>query len=73
MTNETETNAEKEKAEDHNSRSNVSTGDIPAIKEIPNGLKKAVDNKQSIIGHRESPLYTNGSASRTAITSLMIT
>lgn len=73
MTNETETNAEKEKAEDHNSRSNVSTGDIPAVKEIPNRLKKAVDNKQSVIRQRQSPLYTNGSASRTAMTSLMIT
>lgn len=45
MTNETETNAKEQKAEDHNGRSDIGTGNIPAIKEIPNRLKKAVDNE----------------------------
>lgn len=73
MTDETETNTKEEKAENHNGRSDVSTGDIPAIEELPNSLEKTLNNKQSVICHRESPLYTNGRASRTAMTSLMIT
>ena len=73
MTNETETNTEKQKAEDHNGRSNVSTGNIPAIKKLPNSLEETLNNKESIIGQKQSPLYTNGNASSTAMTSLMIT
>lgn len=73
MTDETETNTKEEKAEDHNGRSDVSTGDIPTIKKLPDSLEETLDNKQSIIGQRRSPLYTNGNASRTAITNLMIT
>ena len=73
MTNETEADTKEKKAEDHNSRSDVSTGNIPAIKELPNSLKETLDDKKSIIGQNKSPLYTNGSASRTAMTSLMIT
>lgn len=73
MTDETETNTKEKKAEDHNGRSNVGTGNIPAIEELPNSLKETLDDKQSIIRQRQSPLYTNGRASRTAMTSLMIT
>ena len=73
MTNEAEANTKEEKAEDHNGRSDVSTGNIPAIEKLPDSLKKTLDNKKSIIGQNKSPLYTNGSASRTAMTSLMIT
>ena len=73
MTNETEANTKKQKAEDHNGRSDVSAGNIPAIEELPNSLEETLNNKQSIIRHRESPLYTNGKASRTAMTSLMMT
>lgn len=73
MTDETKANTKKEKAEDHNSRSNIGTGNIPTIEEIPNGMKETLNDKQSIIRQRRSPLYTNGRASRTAITSLMIT
>ena len=73
MTDETETDTKEQKAEDHNSRSDISTRDIPAIEELPNSLEKTLNNKQSVICHRESPLYTNGRASRTAMTSLMMT
>ena len=73
MTDETETDTEEQKAEDHNSRGNIGAGDIPAIKELPNSFEKTLNNKQSVICHRESPLYTNGSASRTAMTNLIIT
>ena len=56
MTNETETDTKEEKTEDHNGWSDVSTGNIPTIKELPDSLKKTLDNKQSVICHRESPL-----------------
>ena len=56
MTNETETNTKEQKTKDHNGRSDVSTGDIPAIKELPDGLKETLNDKQSIIRQRESPL-----------------
>lgn len=73
MTDETEADTEEQKAEDHNGRSDISTGNIPAIEELPNSLEETLNDKQSIIRQKKSPLYTNGSASRTAITSLMIT
>ena len=73
MTNEAEADTKEEKTEDHNGRSDVSTGDIPTIEELPDSLKETLDNKKSIIRQNKSPLYTNGSASRTAITSLMMT
>lgn len=49
MTDETETNTKEQKSEDHNGRSNVGTGDIPTIEELPDSLKKTLDNKKSII------------------------
>lgn len=73
MTDETETNTKEQKTEDHNGRSYISTGDIPTIEELPNSLKETLNDKKSIIGQNKSPLYTNGKASRTAMTSLMIT
>lgn len=73
MTDETEANAEEQKAKDHDGRGNVSTGNIPTIEKLPDSLKKTLDNKKSIIRQEQSPLYTNGRASRTAMTSLMIT
>ena len=73
MTDETETNTEEEKTKDHNGRSDIGTGNIPTIEKLPDSLKETIKNKQSIICHRESPLYTNGRASRTAMTNLMIT
>ncbi len=73
MTDETEANAKEQKAEDHNSRSDISAGNIPTIEKVPNSLKETLNDKESIICQRQSPLYTNGSASRTAITNLMIT
>lgn len=73
MTDETETNTEEQEAENHDSRGNVSTRNVPAIEELPNGLKKTLNDKQGIIRQRRSPLYTNGRASRTAMTSLMMT
>lgn len=73
MTDETEANTKKQKAEDHNSGSDISTGNIPTIEELPDSLEETLNDKKSIIGQRRSPLYTNGNASRTAITSLMIT
>lgn len=73
MTDETETNTKEEKAENHNGRSDVSPGNVPTIKKLPNSLEETLNDKQSVICHRESPLYTNGSASRTAMTSLMMT
>lgn len=45
MTDETETNTKEQKAEDHDSRSNVSTGNIPTIKEFPDSLEKTLNNK----------------------------
>lgn len=73
MTNETEADTKEEKTEDHNGRSDVSARDVPTIKELPDSLKKTLNDKESIIRQNKSPLYTNGSASRTAMTSLMIT
>ena len=45
MTDETETDTEEQKAEDHNSRSNIGAGNIPAIEELPNSTEKTLDNK----------------------------
>ena len=45
MTDETETNTKEEKAKDHNGRSDVSTGDIPTIKKLPNSLEETLNNK----------------------------
>ena len=73
MTDETEANTKKQKAEDHDGWSDVSAGDIPAIEKFPNSLEKTLNDKQSIICQEQSPLYTNGNASRTAITSLTMT
>ena len=73
MTNEAEADTKKQKAKDHDSRSHISTGNIPAIEELPDSLKETLNDKKSIIGQNKSPLYTNGSASRTAMTSLMMT
>ena len=49
MTDETEANTEEQKTEDHNGRSDVSTGNIPAIEKLPNSLEETLDNKKSII------------------------
>ena len=73
MTDETKANTKKQKTKDHDGRSDVSTGNIPTIEELPNSLEETLNDKQSIIGQRSSPLYTNGRASRTAMTSLMMT
>lgn len=56
MTDETETNTKEEKTEDHNGRSDISTRDIPTIEEFPNSLKETLNDKQSIIRQRKSPL-----------------
>ena len=56
MTDETETNAKEEKTKDHDRRSNVSTRNIPAIEEFPNSLEETLNDKQSIIRQRRSPL-----------------
>ena len=50
MTNETEANTEKQKTKDHNGRSNVSTGNVPSIKKLPNSLEETLNDKKSIIG-----------------------
>lgn len=73
MTDEAEADTKEEKTKDHNGRSDVSTGDVPTIEELPDSLKETLNDKESIICQNKSPLYTNGSASRTAITSLIIT
>lgn len=49
MTDETEANTEEKKAENHNGRSDVSTGDIPAIEKLPDSLEKTLNDKKSII------------------------
>lgn len=49
MADETEANTKEEKAEDHNGRSDVSTRNIPAIKELPDSLKETLNNEESII------------------------
>lgn len=49
MTDETETNTKEQEAKDHNSRSNISTGNIPAIEELPDSLKETLNDKKSII------------------------
>jgi len=53
MTDETETNTEEQKAEDHDSRCNVGTRNIPTIEELPNSLEETLNDKQSVICHRE--------------------
>ena len=73
MTDEAEADTKEEKTEDHNGRSDVSTWDIPTIEKLPDSLKETLNDKKSIISQNQSPLYTNGRASRTAMTSLMIT
>lgn len=73
MTDETEANTKKQKAKDHDGRSDVSSGNVPAIEEFPNSLEETLNDKQSVIRQGKSPLYTNGRASRTAMTSLMMT
>lgn len=73
MTDEAKANTKKQKTKDHDGRSDVSTGNIPAIEKFPNSLEETLNDKQGIIRQRQSPLYTNGSASRTAMTSLMMT
>ena len=73
MTNEAEADTKEQKAKDHDGRSDIGAGNVPAIKEFPNSTEETFNDKQSIIGQRSSPLYTNGRASRTAMTSLMIT
>lgn len=50
MTDETEANTKEQKTEDHNSRSDVSTGNIPTIEKLPDSLKETLNNKKSIIG-----------------------
>lgn len=45
MTNETEANTEKQKAKNHNGRSDIGTGDIPAIEELPNSLEKTLNDE----------------------------
>lgn len=45
MTDETETDAKEEKAEDHNGRSDVSTGNIPTIEKLPNSMKKTLNDE----------------------------
>lgn len=49
MTNKTETDTKEEKTEDHNGRSDISTWNIPTIEELPDSLKKTLNNKESII------------------------
>lgn len=49
MTDKAETDTKEEKTEDHNGRSNISTGNIPAIEELPDRLKETLNNKESII------------------------
>ena len=49
MTDETETNTKEEKTKDHDSRSDVGTGNVPTIEELPDSLKETLHNKQSII------------------------
>ena len=56
MTDETETNTKEEKTKDHDSRSDVGTGNVPTIEKLPDSLKETLDNEQSIIRQRRSPL-----------------
>lgn len=50
MTDEAEADTKEEKTKDHNGRSDISTGDIPTIKKLPNSLENTLNNKKSIIG-----------------------
>lgn len=50
MTDETEANTKEQEAEDQNGRSDISTGDIPTIKELPDSLEKTLNDKKGIIG-----------------------
>lgn len=45
MTDETKANTKEQKAEDHDSWSDVCTGDIPTIKELPNSLEETLNDK----------------------------
>ena len=45
MTDEAEANTKEEKAEDHNGRSDVSTGNVPTIEEFPDSLEKTLNDK----------------------------
>lgn len=49
MTDEAETNTKEQKTKDHNGRGNVSTGNVPAIEELPDSLKETLNNEESII------------------------
>ena len=72
MSNNTKQNSKEQKAEQSDSRSNVSAGNIPAIKKLETSPKNGLYNKQSIICQGESP-HRKGIASKTAITSLTTT
>ena len=50
MTDKAEADTKEEKTEDHNGRSDVSTGDVPGIEKLPDSLKKTLNNEKSIIG-----------------------
>lgn len=56
MTDEAEADTKEEKTKDHNGRSYIGTGDIPAIEKLPDSLKETLNNKKSIIGQNKSPL-----------------
>lgn len=45
MTDEAEADTKEEKTEDHNGRSDVSTRNVPAIKELPNSLEETLNDK----------------------------
>lgn len=49
MTDKAEADTKEEKAEDHNGRSDISTGNIPAIEEHPDSLKETLNNEERII------------------------
>lgn len=52
MTDETKANTKKQKAEDHNCRSDVSAGNIPTIEKLPDSLEDTLNNEESIIGQK---------------------
>lgn len=52
MADETKANTKEQKAEDHNSRSDVGTGNIPTIEELPYSLEKTLNDKKSIISQK---------------------
>ena len=49
MTDEAEADTKEQKAKDHDGRSNISTGDIPAIEKLPDSLKETLNDEESII------------------------